>query len=37
VRHVEERDPDLSLDSLQLDLETLAKLEVERPQGLVEQ
>ena len=35
VRHVDERDPDLSLKGLQLDLQPLAKLRVERSQWFV--
>ena len=37
VRDVDERDPELLLDPLQLDLELLAQLEVERAERLVEQ
>jgi hypothetical protein len=37
VGHVNERDPDLALDSLQLDLKALAQLQVESPEWLVEQ
>ena len=37
VGHVDERDPDLLLDALQLDLQLAAELEVERAQRLVEQ
>ena len=37
VGHVDERDPDLLLDALELDLHLLAELEVERAEGLVEQ
>ena len=37
VGHVDERDPDLALDSLQLDLHLLAELQVERAERLVEQ
>ena len=37
VRHVDERDPDLALDRLELDLHLLAELEVERAERLVEQ
>ena len=37
VRHVDERDPDLALDALELDLHLLAQLEVERAERLVEQ
>ena len=37
VGHVDERDPDLDLDALELDLEPLAELEVERPERLVEE
>ena len=37
VRHVEERDADLALDALQLDLELPAQLRVERAERLVEQ
>ena len=37
VGHVDERDPDLGLDPLELELEALAELEVERPEGLVEE
>ena len=37
VRHVDERDPDRLLDALELDLELLAHLQVERPERLVEQ
>ena len=37
VRHVDERDADVLLDALELDLELLAQLEVERAQRLVEQ
>ena len=37
VGHVDERDPDLALDPLQLDLQALAQLEVERAERLVEQ
>jgi hypothetical protein len=37
VGHVDERDPDLGLDALQLDLERLAELEVECAERLVEQ
>ena len=35
--HVDERDPDLLLDALELDLHLLAQLEVERTERLVEQ
>ena len=35
--HVDERDPDLALDPLQLDLQALAQLQVERAERLVEQ
>ena len=35
--HVDERDPDLLLDALQLDLHLLAQLEVEGAQRLVEE
>ena len=35
--HVDERDADILLDLLQLDLHLLAKLQVERPQRLVQQ
>ena len=35
--HVDERDPDVHLDPLQLDLEALAELEVERAERLVEE
>ena len=37
VRDVDEGDPELLLDPLQLDLQLLAELEVERPERLVEQ
>ena len=37
VRHVDEGDPDLLLDPLQLDLHLLAELQVERAERLVEQ
>jgi hypothetical protein len=37
VGHVHERDTDLDLDPLQLDLHLPAQLEVESAQGLVEQ
>ena len=37
VRHVHERDPDRVLDALELDLELLAHLEVERAERLVEE
>ena len=37
VRDVDERDPDLVLDPLQLELELLAELQVERAERLVEQ
>ena len=37
VRDVEERDPDLALDRLELHLHLLAQLEVERAERLVEQ
>ena len=37
VGHVDERDPDLLLDALQLGLHLLAQLEVERAQRLVEE
>ena len=37
VRHVDERDPELLLELLQLDLELLAELEVERTERLVQQ
>ena len=37
MRDVDERDPELLLDPLQLDLELLAQLEVERAERLVEQ
>ena len=37
VRHVEEGDPDLALDPLELDLHLLAQLQVERAERLVEQ
>ena len=37
VRHVHERDADLALDLLQLDLHLLAQLQVERTERLVEQ
>ncbi len=37
VGHVHERDPDLGLDALELDLELAAKLEVERTERLVEE
>ena len=37
VRHVDERDPDVALDVLQLDLQALAQLQVERAERLVEQ
>ena len=37
VRHVDERDADLALDPLELDLHLLAQLEVERAERLVEQ
>ena len=35
--HVDERDPDLLLDALELDLHLLAQLEVEGAERLVEQ
>ncbi len=35
--HVDERDPDLLLDPLELDLHLLAQLEVQRPERFVEQ
>ncbi len=37
VRDVDERDPDLALDALELDLHLLAQLQVERAERLVEQ
>ena len=37
VRDEDERDADLALDLLELDLHLLAQLEVERAEGLVEQ
>ena len=37
VGHVDERDPDLALDVLQLELHRLAQLQVERAERLVEQ
>ena len=37
VRDVDERDPDVVLDRLQLELHLLAELEVERPERLVEE
>ena len=37
VGHVEERDPDVALDPLELDLQSLAQLQVERAERLVEQ
>ena len=37
VRHVDERDPDLLLQRLQLDLQLATELGVERPERLVEQ
>src|SRR6185503_15523894 len=37
VRHIYEGDPDVALDSLQLELQALAQLEIERPERLVEQ
>ncbi len=37
VRHVDERDPDLLLDLLQLDLHLLTELQVERAERLVEE
>ena len=37
VRHVDERDADVALDALQLDLQLLAELQVERAERLVEQ
>ena len=37
VRHVHERDADLALDRLRLDLHLLAQLEVERAERLVEE
>ena len=37
VGHVDERDPDLKLDALELDLHLLAELQVERAERLVEQ
>ena len=37
VGHVDERDPDLGLDALELDLEALPELEVEGAEGLVEE
>ena len=37
VGHVDERDPDLELDPLQLHLELAAELEVEGPERLVEE
>ena len=37
VRHVDERDADLALDRLELDLHLLAELEVERAERLVEE
>ena len=37
MRDVDERDPDLVLDALELELHLLAELEVERAERLVEQ
>ena len=37
MRDVDERDPDLVLDPLQLELHLLAELEVERAERLVEE
>ena len=37
MRDVDERDPDVVLDPLQLHLHVLAELEIERTEGLVEQ
>ena len=37
VRHVDEREPDLLLDLLELDLHLLTELQVERAERLVEQ
>jgi len=37
VGHVHERDPDLDLDAFELELEGLAELQVEGPEGLVEE
>ena len=37
VRHVDERDPDVALDPLQLQLQGLTELQVEGAEGLVEQ
>ncbi len=37
MRHVHERDADLALDGLQLDLHLLAQLEVERAERFVEE
>ena len=37
MRHVDERDADLGLDALQLDLHLLAQLQVERAERLVEE
>ena len=37
VRDVDERDPDLQLDALELDLQLLAQLQIERTERLVEQ
>ena len=37
MRHVDERDADVLLDALELDLHLLAQLEVERAERLVEQ
>ena len=37
VGHVDERDPDVALDLLQLYLQALAQLQVERAEGLVQQ
>jgi hypothetical protein len=37
VGHVDERDPDLVLESLEEELHLLAELQVERAQGLVEE
>ena len=37
MRHVHERDPDLALQPLELDLHLLAQLEVERAERLVEE
>ena len=37
VGHVDERDPDLRLDALQLDLELLAELQVQGAEGFIEQ